>query len=222
MIACGHCHQYHPAVADVKLCASVGPPRGAGATDKQLNWLKSLCAERGRELPDGLTKKAASALIDELLKTPKIASPTPSPSVPLGAGDAIDVPIGTFTLVRADGSYRTLQLGHPKWAGGKLVAAYLCGSDNELSYRQCAFIASDGRVSLFRKFQANASLRADLESFIKCTTGERDAAHERFLGEAEAFAMRSGRCMRCAHRLTVPASLFRGLGPVCAGIEGVA
>ena len=38
----------------------------------------------------------------------------------------------------------------------------------------------------------------------------------------ERYAMLSGRCSRCGATLTVPASLYRGMGPVCAQKEGVA
>lgn len=131
---------------------------------------------------------------------------------------AVSPEMGTYTIVRADGTYRTLQVAPAAWVGGATVISYLSGPDNELSYTSCAFLKENGRFNVFRKFKTDSQLVRDLNTLVTCQIGE---AHERFLGEAEAYALRSSRCMRCGHKLTVPASLHRGLGPVCAGIEGV-
>lgn len=54
----------------------------APATDKQLNWLKALAAEKGHELNEAalatMTKGEASEKIDLLLQAPKITEPAPS------------------------------------------------------------------------------------------------------------------------------------------------
>ena len=126
---------------------------------------------------------------------------------------------GTYTLVRADGSYRTLQFAHAKWADGKLVAAYLSGADNTADYTTFAFV-DGGRIGVFGRFKGESALVDDLRTFL--ALGSHDDAHEEFLRQAEAYALESGGCMRCGRELTVPASLHRGLGPKCAVIEGVA
>ena len=227
MILCGNCHQRHEGVDAVRACfAGAVFTTPNGATPRQLELIETLCRERNLPIPTDLTKSAASAAIDKLIATPKpaavraIGNSFTQASAP--GGEAISIPQRTFTLVRRDGSYRTLQITRAKWADDKLVASFLSGPDNDRSYTPFAFIREDGKVFSFKKFAANVELRQDLEDLLTLTTADRDAAHEEFLRQAETYAMESGNCMRCCRTLTVPASISRGLGPQCAGIEGVA
>jgi hypothetical protein len=198
---------------------------GPLATERQLSYLADLRAKRDPQgeivpLDNGcLDKATASRMIDALLAVkPQRVTSTPTPAAPAAEVPAGVVPVGTFTIVRKDGSYRTLQIGPAKWADGKLVASYLSGPDNELSYTGFAFV--DGvAVRPWKRFREDSELMADLQFLLE--DANRDEAHELFLDEAERYALASGRCMRCGHKLTVPASLHRGLGPVCAGLEGV-
>ena len=73
-------------------------------------------------------------------------------------------------------------------------------------------------ASVWKRFADTGRLTAALQFLA---TGNVDEAHEEFLARAEAYALASGQCMRCGHKLTVPASLHRGLGPECAKREGV-
>ena len=205
----------------------------APATEKQVAFIKKLISEKdGRlvsedqdilevykslvYLPE-LSKKGASTAIDNLLnkenwhfKNVNAASKI-EPAVPA-------VPIGTYTVVLdGDDDYVTLQIAPAKWAGGKIAASYLHGPDNECSYKGFAFVNGD-KVNVWKSFTGSDRIVTALQLLI---TGDVDKAHEEFLNRAEAFALASGRCMRCGRTLTVPASLHRGLGPVCAGIEGI-
>lgn len=190
-------------------------------SEKQMKFARDLRAKRDPEfkvVPSILrpTKRQMSQLIDALKALPVIAASTRARRETV-IENARPTPIGTFTIVRGDGSYRTLQIGPAKWAEGKIVASYLSGPDNELSYTSFAFIF-DGVVKPFNRFRSESELLEDLKWFL---TSDSDEAHERFLDEAERYALRSERCMRCGHKLTVPTSLHRGLGPVCAAIEGI-
>jgi len=129
-----------------------------------------------------------------------------------------DIAPGTYTIVRADGSYRTLQIAPAAWADGQLAISYLSGPDNELSYTGCAFYKGGTKFNMWKRFKTDSALVRDIDTLMRTNI---TSAHERFLGQAEAYALKSGQCMRCTRKLTVPASLHRGLGPVCAGIEGV-
>lgn len=74
----------------------MGDPFGAGhpdpapaaskATEKQINFLKSLAAERDVQLPDleNLTKREASTLISSLLGMPKVRKPAADPEISEG------------------------------------------------------------------------------------------------------------------------------------------
>lgn len=131
-----------------------------------------------------------------------------------------DLPHGTYTLVKPDGGHRTIQIGVAEWTDDKaVVASYLCGPDNELSFKSFAFVKPGGKFSTFKTFREDSDLAGDLETLL--TKADIAGAHDAFLNQAEVYALASGKCMRCGRKLTVPTSLHRGLGPVCAGMEGV-
>lgn len=215
-------------------------------TEKQGRFIRSLASER--ELPDDtllahdvdaalelLDVKDASDVITALLALPKKSAPN-SPEhraaealaltpIKTSAREACAaIPDGTYTVVfDADESdWLTLQIAPATWAKepGLRQISYLSGSDNELSYTGFAFLKVDGQVIFWKKFR-NADSRLAAGVAIISAAELRLTAHEAFLEHAEGYALRSGRCLRCGHKLTVPASLHRGLGPVCAGIEGV-
>jgi len=91
---------------------------------------------------------------------------------------------------------------------GDLVAAYLAGPDNTSDYVGFAFLtphAEKRMWNVWKRFSSNERLAHALE--VLHTAGPEAAGLE--------YAMRSGNCYRCGRVLTVPASICRGLGPVC-------
>ena len=203
------------------------PPKAA--SEKQVNFIKRLLAERvgtlGQEsvdaferLLDGgsVTMPQASGMIDNLLGTARDAKPAAAAGVPASSADSAPaIPMGTYTVVLSDDDYVTIRLAAEKWADGKVVASYLCGPDNDFSYKGFAFV-NGSKGAVWSRFKGNERLTAALEFLL---TGDVNAAHEEFLNRAEALALASGCCACCGRTLTVPASLHRGLGPVCASRE---
>lgn len=123
----------------------------------------------------------------------------------------IEVPEGTFTVEYPDGSYETLRIRREAWADGKAVASFLSGPDNETSFTGFAFVGLGPEVRVWSRFaNLKGSRKVDALRVILLGDPEENA------GLREAYAMRSGRCGRCGRKLTVPASLHRGLGPECA------
>ena len=202
------------------------------ASEKQINFIAKLISERdGRvdtakqevldtvreALPTGcFNKQTASALIDMLLSPDwKLGKPAAIENV----NQTVAVPEGTYTVVldAVTNDYVTIRIATEKWADGKVVASYLAGPDNTCSYKGFGFVTAKG-ASVWKRFADNGRLTAALQFLA---TGNVDEAHEEFLARAEAYALASGQCMRCGHKLTVPASLHRGLGPECAKREGV-
>lgn len=61
-------------VAEVK---QPDPNAGPPPTEKQLQFAQRLAAERGIEMPEGMTKATISTFIDETMKLPKITKPEP-------------------------------------------------------------------------------------------------------------------------------------------------
>lgn len=138
------------------------------------------------------------------------------PFVPTTARPSLDLStfVGTFTVVDGD-DYETIRIkaGTGNFEG-KFVASYLSGSDNETDYTGFAFIGTDGSVNVWKKFKtAEGKVSPAMASKVLAVSvvlfGGADDARE-------AYAMRSGRCSRCNRKLTVPASLHRGMGPECA------
>lgn len=229
MITCGSCEQKHETVDQVRACygapkpATTPKPNVKLISPKMIKFVDDLLFKLGQTREqaglvglEGMPMDQAHTVLDALIDKAKQA---PKPTHTEKKHDGSEPKPGTYTLVRPDGSYRTLQFAHAKWADGRLVASFLCGSDNTADYKGFAFV-DGGKVGVWKKFKDDSQLVQDLNTFLGLTN--QDSAHELFLQQAEAFALASGKCMRCGHKLTVPTSLYRGLGPVCADIEGVA
>jgi len=203
------------------------------ATEKQVAYLQSLRTKRiatPSVLADveaaeaGLLSKAdASSLIELMLNLPfngtafrRTSAPAAAPQP---AAQRPEIPAGFYTITDGEG-HVTLKVTHgAEWCDGKTVVSYLFGTDNVTKYRGFAFITPSGEIKVWAKFANNNRLIAAAQFLA---TGKVDEARETFLNVAEAYALRSGHCFACGHHLTVPASLHRGLGPVCAQRLGVA
>jgi hypothetical protein len=143
-----------------------------------------------------------------------------------GQPAAIDrrpIPNGTYTIVSPfePTGYRTIKIeadfriGRPDNAGLPATAqqiAFLSGPDNETDFTFCAFLLGTNITMkrVYRGTQLEESVRRCL-GILNRNRDNQDTARTE-------YALRSGRCARCGRTLTVPASLHRGLGPVCAGL----
>lgn len=141
------------------------------------------------------------------------------PAVSLAHASANDEPItrvchnATFTVVLDEtGAYRTLKLtdcpDHMGKPSGTQIASFLSGADNESNYTGFAFVFGS-RFAVWSKFKADSKLALALKKLL---AADRDAQIE----FGHAYAIESGNCSRCGRKLTVPASIHRGLGPKCA------
>jgi Family of unknown function (DUF6011) len=198
------------------------------ATDNQVEYATKLLAERveASMLPQELvvshlTKGEISLLIDNMLKMK-----VPYKVVDKDTGEVtrtVSIPLGTYTVVLGDeNDYVTLRVENASFIkdAKKVMVSYLCGSDNDFSYKGFAFVNPSG-LAVWNKFKSDSRVvkAAQVLWALAQTEAGLGEAHEAFLKEAEAYALRSGNCMRCHKTLTVPASLSRGLGPVCAEME---
>lgn len=122
------------------------------------------------------------------------------------------IPNGTYTVVFPDGDYRTLRLVDD-WREGETgqVAQFLSGSDNENSYTGFAFV--NGQTAhVWKRFKDYSEIAQALAMLL----ADKETAAE----YGYNYAMESGNCYRCGRKLTVPASISRGLGPICAELIG--
>jgi len=144
------------------------------------------------------------------------AEPEPVPA----RAAARDIPDGTFTIVFDSGDYVTLRVETSDWDKSgynpdiKTKVEFLAGSDNESDYQGFAFLdKATGIVRVWKRYQANYA-GSRLEMAVHGLLADPVAA-------GETFALRSSRCWRCGRKLTVPASIHRGLGPDCAAKMGL-
>jgi hypothetical protein len=180
------------------------------------------------ESGEKFTEAQAGAMIDRLIKIPagvnihttmQVENPTPPAVV-----KSVKIPEGTYTVLLDADDYVTLRVEKASFIkdADKTMVSYLYGPDNDLSYKGFAFVNTTG-IAVWSKFKNESRIVKAaniLWNIAQAEAGLIDA-HELFLQVAEAYALRSGNCIRCGKTLTVPASLTRGLGPVCAGREGL-
>ena len=126
------------------------------------------------------------------------------------------VPDATYTVSLADGSHITVQLetqpDDATFAPGSRIASYMVGSDNS-KFKGFAFV-NGTKVNLWKSHRTPKG--EVLKGAVLTVLGSPDRG-ARFM---EAYALMSGKCSVCGRKLTVPASIHRGLGPDCAGKIG--
>jgi hypothetical protein len=122
------------------------------------------------------------------------------------------VPDGTYTVVRPDSTWGTYRINKadrryfPNIEHGAQLVSLLIGKDNEGDYTGVAFLFGS-RLVVWGKYKGSENIKKDLEALMK-PGAYKDAGY--------AYALKSNRCYRCGRKLTVPASIHRGLGPICA------
>ena len=90
-------------------------------------------------------------------------------------------------------------------------AYFLNGPDNERNYKGFAFVKGN-QYHVWSKHKSNIQLTTALAFLLQSD----------FMVHGLEYAVSSGNCWRCGRTLTVPASIHRGLGPICAEHLGVA
>lgn len=109
---------------------------------------------------------------------------------------------GTYTLETLTG-HRTFRLRTQArgedFMPGKQIIEYLSGADNDADYTRFGHVANN-EVKVWKKHQGNATLLADLQAF--------------WADPSQALA--AVQCYRCHRTLTVPSSVYNGLGPECS------
>lgn len=235
---CGNCKLSHGTVNEVIACYHQAPrPKqaphtkhvngrrvdgGSAATSKQKeyvqllldqaqveeSWLKHPVADLTLEEADGAIKT-----LRQLRSPENIPPPESLPSTVQGEA----VPDGTYTVVFNEESPHdriTLRFHSPRmgnWKGKQLVD-YLYGPNNESDYRRFANRTNDG-YRVWKKYRDEGSLVQGLKYMVGASGDFHAIA-------GHLFAMESSCCYRCGRKLTVPASIYRGLGPECAKIVG--
>lgn len=151
-------------------------------------------------------------------------APAPEQAPEQAPAQPREVPNGTYTIVfdpEVPEEYRTLRLRddfRDDGPEGAQVVEYLSGPDNELDFTGCAFLEG-ARLRVWKRHRGG-ELQREVEECVRVLLGER--GDEDPLGDARlAYAIVSGRCSACGRKLTVPASLHRGMGPDCAEKRGL-
>lgn len=210
-ITCGSCKGTHSTVAEVKACYGISTERVKAAMATHPSARVVVMNHVGQARPDNTAPVEGDGII------------TPG-------GEGVDVhtwgePMGTnsalfkfpkpgyYTIVFnevADDRITLRVRDHWDEAGkarGEMVVDYLSGPDNTRDYVGFGFLTPRGRQnwSVWKRFRDNERLARALWGLFE---DSEKAGME--------YAIRSGNCYRCGRTLTVPASVHRGLGPVCA------
>jgi DNA-binding transcriptional MerR regulator len=174
----------------------------------------------------GIERNAAATNIDGLITNRKPVAEVPAAitqaelienaaeivTAPITAdGRAAVVPNGTYTVVMAN-ERRTIKISdhwdETEKARGTRVAKFLTGSDNERDYTGFAFISSTGKAIIWKKFRNGSALLQSALAYL--------LQGDNYAEAGMTYAIESGNCWKCGRKLTVPASVSRGVGPECA------
>lgn len=144
--------------------------------------------------------------LERAARTPVTSSPNVQDATPT-------TPDGYYTIVTETGEHVTLRLrtaivnpqSDLKLPAGAQVAAYLAGPDNETAYQRFAWVFGS-KPQVWKRYRDDSRIVRALSALL---SGD----YKEF---GMAFALESNHCCRCGKRLTVPASINRGLGPDCA------
>lgn len=123
---------------------------------------------------------------------------------------------GTYTIVNPKTQgYRTIRLNDDtSWMSdappaGTRIVEHLNGPDNETSFRGFGFVRPDGTLSVWKSKTHLTDYIAAAKYLLAKGVGQEDTF-------GKAYAVRSGRCYLCTHKLTTPTSVRYGYGPECA------
>lgn len=175
----------------------------ADANGLTLTQTEQQALQNGSTVEQALEQRVIAAQRASLTQAPEPVTPV--------------VKDGTYTIVLDEqGTYRTLQVVTIEDAAtlrrynnpqGTQIVKYLSGPDNEANYTLFATLKGE-KAEIIRGKGDSLSTQA-LSVLI-------NAGSEQRIDYGAAYAMQSGRCWRCGRKLTVPASLHRGMGPICA------
>lgn len=168
--------------------------------------------------PNGLSKGMAKGVLNCALAEWRYRGPSKQEEVikvEVDDSQPIEqaVPNGTYTVVFADGDYRTLRVSddfRPESPEGSQMVSFLSGPDNSSDFTGFAFLSGE-RLSVWKRYSEDTAIVNAAKLLL-----------EDWEEAGYAYALQSGNCFRCGRKLTVPASITRGLGPVCAEKLGVA
>jgi hypothetical protein len=199
------------------------------ATEKQVAFINSLVEKRVvpahvlSQLEDEVLSKAdASHFIDLLKDLPYKRTTAGNGAASQFIAHPAEARVlgkGFYTVADGEGGHVTfrIRIGTPKFAEGKTIIGVLVGSNNERSYEDFGFVTERG-ISKWGRSTVSQRVLAAAQFLL---TGSLDEARAEFLNQSEANAMTSNTCLCCLKTLTVPASVSRGLGPVCAAQFGL-
>lgn len=195
-------------------------------TDQAIAWLSRYggnfqflldMKQRGLNMSTAQVRAVLNCQIAEQAFNDKLASPEHVVALDNVLPIKVVAPIepivqdGTYTIDFKD-DYITLRLRtNDKVASpfyGKQIASFLSGPDNTSDYTGFAFVTGK-TFKVWSRFTSNSYVRQQTALLVLLN-------HDDPSVYGLAYAMQSGNCCKCGRKLTVPVSLHRGMGPICA------
>lgn len=174
------------------------------------------------DISDGQAKGVLNCILADVRRSKRFRKAQQSPNeftIDASRDDIVEQAVqnGRYTVVfnGRDDDYLTIKLSDCKFGDlpkGTQVASYLYGPDNGRDYIRFAFVLGK-EMRVWSRFHDTGRVIAALRTLL-----ESDDDQVREYGHS--YALKSNNCYRCGRALTVPVSIHRGLGPVCAGIIG--
>lgn len=135
--------------------------------------------------------------------------------------DITSIPDGTYSVVRGN-SYATIKLetqdnelteqGKKNFFYGKQIVKFLSGPDNLNNFTGFAHLDEQGALRVWKSFKKDGSITKYQEALNFLQSHGEEALRAGGL----MYALKSGRCCKCNRKLTVPASVHQGMGPICS------
>jgi hypothetical protein len=145
-----------------------------------------------------------------------IEAPQATTTVPVSITHSVKPGVYTVVLDEAKDVRRTIKVVPCEGRMGQhettMIVSVLNGPDNASNYKGFAFLYADGTYKVWNGYKGDGYTPNALRVLVNAD----DA-----MTFGEAYAIASGRCWKCGRLLTVPASVSRGLGPICAKQYGV-
>lgn len=176
-------------------------------------------------LSAGQTKGALNCLYNEYRRSQSIATReivTGNPNqrvAPLEVVNAQNLTGYAYTVVHDDGSHHTYRIKdveegrYDNMPAGTRKILYLSGPDNTSSYSGMAWLYPNGTFKIWQAFLGDPDHSKLVQGLRFLLQSDADQRAEM----GYQYALVSSRCCKCGRPLTVPASIHRGMGPVCAG-----
>jgi Family of unknown function (DUF6011) len=169
--------------------------------------------ENGWSMSPAMLKGALNCMLAESQRKGEFREKKDNVSLVYGSGEVdVVIPDGCYTVVWDDEGkeYTTLRLKNDKYGPrkGRKAGVQIISAKYGMDWTKIGYVAGD-KFQPWKSFVDNGRIAGAVILLLES---------DDYTTYGMAYALQSGHCYRCNKQLEVPASVYRGLGPVCAKI----